>query len=402
MVVLTSARRDRALHRLVLGLLLTGQFAPVEAQQESSEPVVVETVIARQDAIREFEFAQGTVQASRREFLVFQSSGKVNFIKTNAEGAILREGDPISDGQLLAALESDTESAAMQSAQSSLEAARAGLRSAQSAFERAENLKAGGAISERDYERAVTSLEDSRARVDSAEASLVRSTNSLRSAQLVAPFDGVVAFMNISEGQYISPASFNSSSEASAIRTAPLVVIDPESFEVRVDVPAFVGERLAVGQPAFVLRQETLTRLQSVGAVESGALVQELLQGSVVSVSPAIYPEDSSIRTRIEMRAEATNLRDGEHVTVWLQVGLKQDAIVLPANAVVSRDDQSLVFVVDDNGRATQRRVEVGLVGLAGVEVLSGVNAGEQVVTVGKHRVRDGDTVTMVRSTTTP
>lgn len=398
MVVLTSAWRASALQGLVFGVLLAAP--PAEAQQETGYPVVVETATAKEGAIREFEFAQGTVQASRREFLVFENSGKVNFIKTNAQGAILREGDPISDGQLLATLESDTESASIQSARSSLEAARAALRSAQSGFERAENLKAGGAISERDYERAVTSLEDSRARVDNAEASLVRSTSSLRGAQLVAPFDGVVAFMNISEGQYISQASFNSSSEASAIRTAPLVVIDPESFEIRVDVPAFVGERLAVGQTAFVLRQETLTRLQSIGAEPVGALVQDLLQGSVTSVSPAIYPEDRSIRTRIRMQADASDLRDGEHVTVWLQVGLKQNAIVLPANAVATRNEQSLVFVVDDNSRVMQRRVEVGLVGLEGVEVLNGVNAGERVITVGKYRVRDGDTVTVTRSTT--
>lgn len=397
----TSDWRASASPGLVLCLFFTGLIGPAAAQQKVGAPVVVETAVARQDAIREFEFAQGTVQASRREFLVFESSGKVNFIKTNAEGETLREGNPISEGQLLATLESDTENASMQSAQSSLEAARAGLRSAQSAFERAENLKAGGAISERDYERAVTSLENSRARVDSAEASLVRSTTSLRSAQLVAPFDGVVAFMNISEGQYISPSSFNSSSESSAIRTAPLVVIDPESFEIRVDVPAFVGERLAVGQPGFVLRQEALTRLQSIGAESPGALVQELLQGSVVSVSPAIYPDDRSIRTRIRMQADASNLRDGEHVTVWLQVGLKQDATVLPANAVAKRADRSLIFVVDGNGRATQRQVEVGLVGLAGVEVLSGVDAGERVITVGKHRVRDGDNVVPVQSTTT-
>ena len=396
-MVLTSVWRASALQGLVFGVLLAAP--PAEAQQETAHPVVVETAVAGEGSIREFEFAQGTVQASRREFLVFENSGKVNFIKTNAQGAVLREGDPISDGQLLATLESATESASIQSARSSLEAARAGLRSAQSAFERAENLKAGGAISERDYERAVTSLEDSRARVDNAEASLVRSTSSLRGAQLVAPFDGVVAFMNISEGQYISQASFNSSSEASAIRTAPLVVIDPESFEIRVDVPAFVGERLAVGQTAFVLRQETLTRLQSIGAEPVGALVQDLLQGNVTSVSPAIYPEDRSIRTRIRMQADASNLRDGEHVTVWLQVGLKQNAIVLPANAVATRNEQSLVFVVDDNGRVMQRRVEVGLVGLEGVEVLNGVNAGERVITVGKHRVRDGDTVTVTRST---
>ena len=377
----------------LLFLCLTANAVPTLAQDATGGTPVVETAVAKQSPIREFEFAQGTVHATRREFLVFESSGKVNFVKTNAVGFPIREGEPVKEGQLLASLEHDTESASIQSAQASLDAARAGLRSAQSSYQRAENLKAGGAISERDYDRAVTSLEQSRARVESAETSLIRSTANVRGSQLIAPFDGVVAFINIREGQYISPASFNNNSDASAIRTAPLVLIDPESFEIVVDVPSFVGERLAIGQPAFIIRQEALASLQTVGVESPGQLVGHLIPGDIVSVSPAINPEDRSIRTRIVLQNAEPDLRDGEHVTVWLQVGRKDAATVVPTNAILKSGGQPYVFVVDKANRAQQRNVTLGLVGLEGVEIVSGVTPGDRVVTRGKNRARDGELV---------
>ena len=347
-------------HAGLVVLYFAASALPSPAQEETGSSTIVETTIAKRSPIAEFEFAQGTIHATRREFLVFESSGKVDFITTNAEGYPVREGEPVREDQLLASLENETESASIQSAQAALDAARAALRSAQSSYKRAENLKAGGAISERDYDRAVTSLEQSRARVQTAETSLIRSTTNARGAQLIAPFDGVIAFINIREGQYISPTSFNSSSDASAIRTAPMVVIDPASFEIVVDVPSFVGERLAIGQPAFTIRQEALTSLQTVGVQTPEQLVAHLIPGDIVSVSPAINPEDRSIRTRIVLRNAAPGLRDGEHVTVWLQVGRKDDAVVVPANAILKRDGETYVLVVDEADRAQRRNVTLG------------------------------------------
>ncbi|MEO1596497.1 MAG: efflux RND transporter periplasmic adaptor subunit [Pseudomonadota bacterium] len=377
----------------LLFLCLTAIAVPTLAQDATVVAPVVETAVAKRSPIREFEFAQGTVHATRREFLVFESSGKVSYVKTNAEGFPIREGEPVREGQLLASLENDTESASIQSAQASLDAARAGLRSAQSSYQRAENLKAGGAISERDYDRAVTSLEQSRARVEAAETSLIRSTTNVRGSQLIAPFDGVVAFINIREGQYVSPTSFNNNSDAAAIRTAPLVLIDPGSFEIVVDVPSFVGQRLSLGQAAFVIRQEALASLQTVGVEAPEQLVSHLIPGDIVSVSPAINPEDRSIRTRILLQNAAPNLRDGEHVTVWLQVGRKDAAIVVPTTAILKRSGQPYVFVVDATNRARQRDITLGLVGLEGVEIVSGVSPGDRVVTRGKNRARDGEPV---------
>ena len=389
-----GAAYNRAFASL-LGVMLASSL---QAQGRDADVPVVDTVTVNTGSIRQFEFAQGTVQALRREYLVFETSGKVGFIRTNADGFPAREGEPVTEGELLASLEHDTESASLESAQASLDAARAGLRSAQAAYDRAENLKAGGAISERDYERAVTSLEQSRARVESAETALIRSNASMSGAQLVAPFDGVLAFVNIREGQYISPASFNSSSEEAALRTAPMVLIDPRSFEIIVDVPSFAGDRLAADQPAFVIRQESLASLQTVGVESPDQLVRELVPAKIFSVSPAINPEDRSIRTRIMIQDAEPGLRDGEHVTVWLQVGRKDGATVIPTNAVVRRDGQPFVYVVDTSGRAQRREVTLGLIGLEGIEVLSGVAPGESVITRGKSRAREGELVTVARA----
>ena len=373
--------------------LVTIAYSVVHADEAPKPAPVVNVLVATNGPIREFEFAEGTAHALRREFLLFEASGKINFVRSGDTGTALREGDAVTAGSVLATLENNAETASVSSAQASLDAARAGLASAQSSFDRAENLKAGGAISERDYERAVTSLEQSRARVQTAETALVRSSENVQGSQLIAPFDGVVAFINIREGQYISPTSYRSSTEASAIRTAPIVLIDPSAFEIVVNVPSFVGAKLSIGQTAFILRQETLADLQSVGTDTEMRLERELLSGDVVSVSPAINPDDRSIRTRVRVQDTLSDLRDGEHVTVWLQTGRKPDALVVPTSAILKRNGQSFVVKLDAEDRAFYERVSLGLIGLNGIEVLSGIAAGDRIVTKGKNRVRAGETV---------
>ena len=199
--------------------------------------------------------------------------------------------------------------------------------------------------------------------------------------------------MNLREGQYVNPQQFDPTNEASATRTAPIVVIDPTSFEIVVDVPLYVGTRVKAGQNAYLLDQESLASLQAIGDVDNLSLEQYLVPARVVSVSPAVNPEDRSIRARIMTDEVQDELLDGDFVTVWLEVGAKSDAVVAPLSALLRRANRTYIYVVDENNRAERREVELGLIGFDGIEVLSGVEIGDRVVTKGKSRLRDGSLV---------
>ncbi len=375
-----------------LAALVCAPLAAVvaHAQGEAPAPVAVLVAEVRSRPILEFEFAQGIVRSTKREYLTFQQTGRVDFIDTDRNGNPLREGAAVAQGQVLATLGNEALDASVESARAQLDRARASLRAAEDEYVRATNLKAGDAISDRDFERAQANRDQAQASHDAAEAGLRRALAGKTESTLVAPFDGVVAFINIREGQYIGPGSFNSASEGTAARTAPIVVIDPESFEIVVEVPLHVGGRVAVGQPAFLLDQEAMAELQSRGIERLAEYLRHLVAGRVAAVSPAINPDDRSVRARVVVDDPAHELIDGDFVTVWLQVGRKSDATVVPLNAILKRDGREWVFVVDADDRARRREVETGLIGLAGIEITRGVTLRERVVTKGKTRLKDG------------
>lgn len=378
----------------VLSTILLVLHLPAVAQEsDTAARIPVAVVEVEAGSIRQFEFAQGTVRSTRREYLVFESSGRVGFVKSNADGGTIREGDTVTSGELLAALDDRRSDATLQTATANLDTARSTLRAAQADFQRAERLLAGGAIAGRDHDNARAAYEQALAGVRGAEADVAQSRTGVSETQLRAPFDGVVAFVNLREGQYVNPQQFDPTNEASATRTAPIVVIDPTSFEIVVDVPLYVGTRVKAGQNAYLLDQESLASLQAIGDVDNLSLEQYLVPARVVSVSPAVNPEDRSIRARIMTDEVQDELLDGDFVTVWLEVGAKSDAVVAPLSALLQRANRTYIYVVDKNNRAERREVELGLIGFDGIEVLSGVEIGDRVVTKGKSRLRDGSLV---------
>ena len=164
----------------VLSTILLVLHLPAVAQEsDTAARIPVAVVEVEAGSIRQFEFAQGTVRSTRREYLVFESSGRVGFVKSNADGGTIREGDTVTSGELLAALDDRRSDATLQTATANLDTARSTLRAAQADFQRAERLLAGGAIAGRDHDNARAAYEQALAGVRGAEADVAQSRPAL-------------------------------------------------------------------------------------------------------------------------------------------------------------------------------------------------------------------------------
>lgn len=366
-----------------------------ESIAQEVDPVLVSTVAVQNQTISEFEFAQGTVQSANRAYLTFESSGRVAFIKSSDAGTPLREGEVVKSGELLASLDEDRSSVSMEASEAKLATANSVLEAATSDYDRTKSLNASGNISKRDFENSKAAYEQALANVRAAEAEVNLSKISVSETQLRAPFDGVVAFINITEGQYFNLQQFDPTNDSKAAGTAPIMVIDPSSFEIVIDVPQYVGRRLEIGQNAFLLSQEALAILQERGNQEDISLREFLVPAKLVSVSPAVNPEDRSIRARIETDEVQKHLKDGDYVTVWLELGRKENVAIIPFEALIERSGRRYAFVVDKDSKVARREVTLGLIGIDGVEVLDGLEVGDIVVTKGKSRLNDGDPVSV-------
>ena len=352
-----------------------------------------------------------------------------------------------------AAAEIANAQAQLQQARSQVEQARARVNKAQTSrnlaqtnLERYRLLAEEGAISESEFDSRVSTVQDTTADVTATSAEVAAAQGQVNSAQaqvqaaqeqykatesaittaqarlsqaevalegsrLYAPFDGIVAYLNINEGEYYSPQIVSSQlggDYQGILDRVPMVVIDPSQYEVMVELAGSNGDRVETGQPAFIASEANIQ--QSLGTGSSSAFSdntsndsqQDLLtnnaraRGEVFAVNPAISPGGRAIEATVRLQPETTDdIKHGEQVLTWIAVAEEPNAVVVPLNAIVYRDQIPYVFVVSE-GAIEQREVELGIRGITQQQIISGVEPEESVVTQGQNRLVDGVEVRIV------
>lgn len=230
--------------------------------------------------------------------------------------------------------------------------------------------------------------------VETARARLEQAQIALEDTRLYAPFDGVVAFMNLRENEYYTPQSVSSqlSDYGEVLDRIPIVVVDPSQYEVVADFAAYRGEQVEPGQTALVTEDQ-------LGSGGGDLLSRADARGQVTAVNPAVNPGERAIEVTARITSNSESLKHGQNVTTWVAVEQEPAATVVPLNAVTYRDQQPYVFVVNpDNSKVEQRRVEVGIEGLSRRQIISGVSEGEEVVIAGQNRLVDGATVQIAQN----
>ncbi|MGK0321117.1 MAG: multidrug efflux pump subunit AcrA (membrane-fusion protein) [Granulosicoccus sp.] len=380
---------------LLLSLQVLAQDDITTETQLSALAVEVDNI--ERGPVAEIVFADGNAQAIRKEFLQFENAGRVAFLKSNDDGGPLREGDVVKSGELLAELDCQMDDAGARAARAELDTVRAALANAKADYERAKRLRDGKAIQASRFDGMETSYKQALADMRGAEARFDQVRAGLRQLQIRAPFDGLVAFVNVREGQYVSPEQFSANSQGSAATTSPIVIIDPSSFEIIVELPVVSGRRVAINHIAYILDEGTLAHAQEYGyasLADVDSIDDLLIIGRVGSVSPAIDPSSRSMRARIVTDVDVEGLTDGGYVTVWIETARRENVVMAPLESLIFRGETAYSFVIDPNTNLVEQRVvSVGLTGQEGVEVTEGLLEGDVVVTKGRYRLTSGMSV---------
>ncbi|MEW5819131.1 MAG: efflux RND transporter periplasmic adaptor subunit [Cyanobacteriota bacterium] len=383
----------------------------------------VKTVEGRKGLIRQFLIGEGTTRAVKREFLKFDYPGKVTFIGKDASGNDLKEGSRVKPGQLLAQIDKREQSETMKVYDADIEKAKQSVASAFAGLEQAEKNNELAVLklerAKRLYDKEAISaleLEAEQARYYNAEASLKTARANLKVAQsqvdaaiaqmnqakikmektsIYAPFDGIVSYLNIKTGDYTAPEAINTSSEQAQLQSTPIVVIDPDIYEITLNLPSYESTYLRVGQPAFL----TWGDFSLSDNIEDIIRKKEvpIVQGFVYSVNPAISPSGRTIQAKIRTLGGAKYLKDGMFVTCWIIVKQKKDAIIAPGDSLIYRKDRTFVFVVDPKTKVVERKeVKEGIFGMKDSEIIKGIKVGDLLVTEGRHRLVEGTKVQII------
>ena len=380
--------------------------------EKEKEPVVsVQTTPAVRAEISQSVSTEGVV------FPVEQATVAPKITST-VKRFLVQRGARVKKGQLLAKLENADLSATAEASKGDYDLAEANYAmtvgaglpqqiqkaeldavSAKAAFEAQEriyesrkDLLRQGAIPRRDLEAAEVALAQARSQNEQAQKQLAdlqrlgkeqelksargskesaegkfRNAAALLSYSLIkSPIDGVVTDRPLYEGDL-------------ATANQPILTVMNLSLLIgKAHIPQAEAAQLKVGNPAEL----TIAGLD------------EPVKGRVSLVSPALDPGSTTVEVWVEARKPDPALRPGMTVAISMTAKTATDAIVVPAAAVFrSEEAGDYVLVAGSDGKAHQKKVQVGIRNKDSAQILSGINAGDPVITTGGYGLPDGTLV---------
>jgi len=317
-------------------------------EDAAGEPGVigVATSVAAVQPFPHVVSAIGTVSARPERYAVLAAPGP-----TRVARIFVVAGQRVAKGDSLVEFERAPFDAAAQSA-------AAALANAERAYARALRLVEAGILAQKDSGQAAADLA-------AAQAAAITARRAQELATLRAPLSGVVTRMSAVMG-------------ASVDANQPLVdVADPSALDLVFNVSPAEAGRIHTGDTVIVTGGE-------------GASAESLGSGVVTSVAAAVDSVSRAVAVRARAARPTRTLRIGESVFGRIVTGVNPKAVVVPIAALVPEGDGFLVFVVDSGRVAHTRAVTVGGRTESLVEILTGLAAGETVVTTGAYGVEDG------------
>ncbi len=361
-------------------------IANVREAKASLEARIADRDLAAVELRRRQElYDQGVISASERD--VYQNK------LDNAKSAVNAAQSRVQAAEEeVAAAESNIQAMKQDiaAAESQVQAAESQVRAAESQVEAVQGSIAA----------ALAQVDATSAGIELARAQSNRANVTLEDTEIRAPFDGVVAFLNIREGDYWSPQQLSSQTAQNVVETVPIILIDPSEFEVQIELPAFEGTQVSPGQTALVVFDEDLNSAYQDSLNHETLIDVASAEGEVFSVSPSVTPGGRAVNVKVRINRVnpekrdrgalrmPSRLRNGARVSVWIAVKEAANTTVVPTSTLVYRDQQPFVFVVQEkDGKqfVEQRPVTIGIKGISQQEILEGVQPGDRLVTDGKN-----------------
>lgn len=353
------ARTPALPYALFLSALVLAACSHPE-QASSRETVDAPVTVAQRTSLPVFHSVAGTVRSHTTSTLAANVVGTVVRVRA-AEGDRVRAGDVLVEIDAREpGAQADRARAGREEVERAIEGAAANAQLAEATYRRYEALRERGSASQQEFEEA-------RARHTAAQAELARLGARSREARAAAmQVDAVLAYSSVRApidgivtARFVDPG-------AQAAPGVPLITIeDEQASRVDANVPETVVVR--TGDLAFV---------------DAG---EQRLNARIARVQPSVDPGARSALVKLELDRP---LRAGTYVKVSFPIG-DRAAVTVPLTALVRRGQLTSVFVVGADEIARMRIITIGATYGGQAEVLSGLDAGESIVSA-PARVRDG------------
>ncbi len=339
----------RALALLPLAGLLPGcgvGEAGVTAEAPPPSSAAIPVVTARPIRGEATATHSGTVnlEADSEAAVVAKVGGEVMEL-------LVEEGDTVRAGQVLARLDRDRLRLRM-------EQSRAALNKLSQEYRRNVALHERGLVSE-------GAFADLRFEMEAADAAYRLARLELEYADVVAPIDGVVSAREVRVGNTVAAGE------------TVFRITDTHALIAYLYVPQGELANYAAGM---------------VARLSPDALPGQEFKATVSRISPRIDPVTGTCRVTLSVDGGDGELRPGMFARVSVVYAQRDDALLIPAAAILAEDGDQAIFVVED-GVARRRAVDLGFSSADSVEIVDGLGPDDAVIVVGQTAVQDGTPV---------
>lgn len=288
---------------------------------------------------------EAVVEAGRQSTLAAQVAGRILMLQVDA-------GDSVKQGQLLVRIDDAEARPNVAGNQAQVRQAEANLVNAQAQYERTQKLVVKKFVSASALDQSRAAFEAAQAQVAAARAGVAQASATRGFAAIAAPFAGLVSARHAQAGDMAS------------LGRELLTLFDPATLRVVASIPQ---DRLAE------------VRKSGRGSIEFPALGR-WIEATAVTILPEADSRTHVSRVRLDLPANVAGIYPGMFARVHFATG-QENKLLIPLAAVVRRSEVTGVYVAAQ-GKVQLRQVRLGE-SYSGdvVEVLAGLNAGEQVVT---------------------
>lgn len=340
---------------LALGLAACSGEEKGKAAQEAPRTVQAQTTVIQMSEGIASTAVPGTVEALESVRVASRLMGYIRDI------AVV-EGQAVKAGQRLFTIDPLDIEGAVEQARLGLKQAEDAMKDAEADYKRFENLYKDEVVTRQNYEKMKLNYEMAVTRAAQAKAGLGTAQGQMRYATVTAPINGVVTSKLANEGDIAAPGH------------PVLMVENPARLQVRGAVSEDLYRTLKLGAQVMV---EVDGQDKAVAA-------------KVAQLAPAADPMTHTYTVKLDIAAPG--LKSGTFARILFPTG-KRQMLAVPEAAVLDRAGIVGVFVVDAQGTAQYRMVRLGKKEGGLVEVLSGLNPGDKVVSGNAQAVNNGDKV---------
>jgi RND family efflux transporter MFP subunit len=292
-------------------------------------------------------------------------------------------GSRVRKGELLAVIETPELDQQLDQAKADLATAQSNAGLAKVTADRYQGLIGQNAVSQQDTDNAVQALEARNTEVTSAQANMRRLEQLQSFERIEAPFDGIVTARNLDIGQLVSAAGSTNTPGAGTVSGSKEVfdISAIQTLRVFVNVPQVYAPDAKAGVTA------TLTLPQYPGRT---------FRGKLVRTSDAVDPATRTLLAEVDVDNRSGELLPGSYTEVHLKVANPAPALIVPVSALILEPDGLHVGIVDATQHARIVRVTPGRDSGSTMEILGGLEPGQQVIANPPDSLTDGEQVRVV------